>query len=62
MGNNFAVMVPDRDVILSSLYRNSIFWEKATAWKDDSTTLMAEITYIKDDQIDRMSSKDLEEK
>lgn len=61
IGDNFAVMVPDKDIIFHRLSKLN-FLGKSYGMKDGSTTLMVEITYLKDDLIDRMSSKDLEEK
>lgn len=61
IGNNFAVMVPDRDIIFHRVSKLN-FLGDGYCKKDDSTTLMVEITYRKDSIIDQMGNNDVEKK
>ncbi|PKN51096.1 MAG: FAD-dependent oxidoreductase [Deltaproteobacteria bacterium HGW-Deltaproteobacteria-13] len=61
LGDNFAVMVPDKKVIFHRISKLDFLGESYRK-EDGSTTLMAEITYSKGSPIDKMSSKEVERK
>ena len=59
LGGNFAVMVPDQDIIFHRVSKLNFLGDGYTP-KDDSTTLMVEITYAKDGLTDKMSDTEIE--
>jgi protoporphyrinogen oxidase len=61
LGDNFVVMVPDKDIIFHRVSKLN-FLGACYCKKDDSTTLMVEITYAKDSLIDKMSNGEVERK
>jgi protoporphyrinogen oxidase len=61
LGENLAVMVPDKDIIFHRASKLN-FLGDCYCKKDDSTTLMVEITYHQDSLIDKMSDKEVERK
>ncbi|MDI6742075.1 MAG: FAD-dependent oxidoreductase [Smithella sp.] len=58
LGDNFAVMIPDKNIIFHRVSKLNFLGENYRH-QDDSTTLMAEITYSKDSPIDKMSDADV---
>lgn len=61
LDGNFAVMVPDKDIIFHRVSKLD-FLGSCYCRKDDSSTLMAEVTFSKNSFIDQMSVIDVEAK
>ena len=61
LGDNFAVMVPDGNIIFHRLSKLNFLGENYCK-KDQSTTLLTEITFSKDSAMDKMNVSDVEEK
>ena len=61
IGNNFAVMIPDKDIIFHRVSKLN-FLGNSYCKKDGSSTLMVEVTYRKNSIIDKMSNEDVIEK
>lgn len=61
LGDNFAIMIPDKEIIFHRLTKVN-FLMQGSIKEDGSTTLLAEITYRKNDLIDKMSNADIKSK
>lgn len=61
LDDSFAVMVPDENIIFHRLSKLNFLGESYRR-DDQSTTLMAEITYPKDSALDKMPVREMEEK
>lgn len=61
IGNHFAVMIPDEDIMFHRVSKLN-FLGDTYRHNDSSTTLMVEITYVKNDHIDKMSITELKGK
>ncbi len=61
LGDNFAIMVPDRDIIFHRVSKLN-FLGDGYCKKDVSVTLMVEITYRKNSLLDKMSNEDIVDK
>jgi len=58
LGNNFAVMVPDKEIIFHRLSKINYLFQN-TIKKSNSTILLAEITYRQGNVIDNMTDEDI---
>jgi protoporphyrinogen oxidase len=61
LGNNFAVMVPDKNVVFHRVSKLNLLGNGYET-EDNSTNLLTEITYARDSLIDKMSQRDIEGK
>ncbi len=61
LGDNFAVMVPDKDIIFHRVSKLN-FLGDGYCKKDGSSSLMVEITYRKNSLVDKMSNEDIVDK
>jgi len=61
LGSNFAVMVPDKDIIYHRVSKINFLGDCYGA-KDGSNTLLVEITYAKDSLLEKMSNSEVEKK
>lgn len=61
LGKNFAVMVPDKNIIFHRVSKLDFLGDCYCA-KDNSTNLMVEITYLKDSLLDKISNAEVERK
>jgi len=57
LGNNFAIMVPDKDIIFHRVSKLNFLGDNYCK-KDGSSTLMVEVTYRKDSIVDKMTDED----
>jgi protoporphyrinogen oxidase len=59
-GNNFAFMIPDKDIIFHRISKLNFFGKNYSL--KDKTIFQAEITFRKNDNIDKLTIKDLKKK